>query len=309
MACSEAPQASSGTAAAPDADNSGDEGGPIDFTPGGVPRRYPDLVQLYSVLMPLTGTLGDDDQVVASTKKLEGRWRGRVMALAEAGWPGLCGNDPKPWRNRRYALNCRPSFIITPERTRCCRHRQVCPFCWARWVREVWLQVDRAFFTDTDGRGHSSHDLLLLSRVLVAPHRVTDKFDRKVDFIPAFIEGRKRTRSRELSQKGVLGGFETIHAGVEPDRRWKLDIRQVAMVAADFPTPEFPANSMATCHRLVRPGRRDVVKAVATCCRYPTFLMRAEPAYVLSYLAARKGKKLSAMFGRFRNGAARVAGG
>ena len=107
----------------------------------------------------------------------------------------------------------------------------------------------------------------------------------------------------------MLCGFETIHVGVESDRRWKLDVRQLAMVAADFPTPQVSANGLATCRRLVRPGRKDVLKAVATCCRYPTFLMRAEPACVLSYLAARKGRKVSAMFGRFRNGAARVAGG
>lgn len=44
--------------------------------------------------------------------------------------------------------------------------------------------------------------------------------------------------------------------------------------------------------------------AVALANRYPTFLMRGEPAVAVRYLAARRRRQISAMTGGFRNKAA-----
>jgi hypothetical protein len=48
-----------------------------------------------------------------------------------------------------------------------------------------------------------------------------------------------------------------------------------------------------------------VRNAVALATRYPTFLMRGDPAVAVRYLAARRRRQVSAMTGDFRNKAAR----
>lgn len=38
--------------------------------------------------------------------------------------------------------NCCPTFAHCEPKTRTCRLRHVCPFCYARWVREVYKRID-----------------------------------------------------------------------------------------------------------------------------------------------------------------------
>ncbi len=77
------------------------------------------------------------------------------------------------------------------------------------------------------------------------------------------------------------------------------------MALPEAPDPAAVPAKDYRCDRTTGPGRLAVRNAVATATRYPTFLMRGDPAVAVRYLAARKGRQFSAMTGRFRNGAAR----
>lgn len=146
----------------------------VDFTPGDVPRCYPDVVQRLAVLAAFFGPRAalQPERVPRQALKLVPRWRRRVMELAEAGLPGLAGDDPKAWQARKYALDCLPAFTIVPQRTRCCRLREVCPFCWAREVRETWLKIDKAFFAPTGGKGPSRYNMIELAATDTFPFQV-----------------------------------------------------------------------------------------------------------------------------------------
>jgi len=288
-------------------------GTPVAFTPGDVPRRYPDVVRRLAVLVPLFGIQAARvEPVPRMTLKLVGRWRHRVMELAEAGLPGMAGDDPKVWKARKYALDCLPAFAIVPQRTRCCRLREVCPFCWAREVRETWLKIDKAFFAPTGGKGPSAYDLVEVGRDMsLSPLVNRDRHgrvlpdDQKIEALPeVFALWAAKRRSHVAEIEGLLASFQTIHIGFE-DGKWRFGRRSILLIDHRA-VPYEPSDRAALryFHRSQLPNRRAVLLAVARACRYPTFLLRGDAGLVVRYLAARKGRKLSAMTGKFRNGKA-----
>lgn len=289
-------------------------GTPVAFTPGDVPRRYPDVVQRLAVLGPLFGTqAARPEPVPRMTLKLVGHWRRRVMELAEAGLPGLAGDDPKAWQAREYALDCLPTFTIAPQRTRCCRRREVYPFCWAREVRQTWLKIDRAFFTPTGGKGPSAYDLVEEgSDMRLSPLTDRDRYGRvlpdgqRIEVLPEIFASWAASRRRHVAEVGgLLASFQTIHIGFEGGK-WLFGRRSILMIDHRAAHREPPARAaLRYFRRSELPDRRAVMIAVARACRYPTFLLRGDPGLVVRYLAGRKGRQLSAMTGRFRNGKAR----
>ncbi len=285
----------------------------VEFTPGDVPGRYQDLVQRYAVVVPLFGTGAVEPEPVPSlTLKLVDHWRRRVMELAEAGLPGLAGDDAKAWQARKYAMNCLPTFAIVPQRTRCCRLRELCPFCWAREVRETWEKIDRAFFAPTGGKGPSAHDLIevgrdtsLLLRTDRNRHGQALPEGETIEALPEFFAQWIASRHGQVMKAAHLrASFQTIHIGVK-EGKWSVGRRSILMIdhRAGSYGPTDP-NTFRYFRHHSRPGRGAVMKAVARACRYPTFLLRGDAGLVVRYLAGRKGRKLSAMTGMFRNGKA-----
>lgn len=114
------------------------------FIPQFIPQTYADRVQRGAVLHPIFGVLTHPKDIEITTFKLLQIWRHTLTALAGAGWtPGegaISGTE-----SMQYARNCRPSFVHCKPQTMLCRFRYICPFCYARWVREVWEMVDLAF--------------------------------------------------------------------------------------------------------------------------------------------------------------------
>lgn len=286
----------------------------VEFTPGDVPGRYQDLIQRLAVLVPLFGTEAvEPEPVPRLTLKLVDRWRGRVMELAEAGLPGLAGDDAKAWQARKYAMNCLPTFAIVPQRTRCCRLREICPFCWAREVRETWMKIDRAFFAPTGGKGPSAFDMVEVGRDVPLPLRVnSDRYGRvlpegeSIEALPEYFAGWAASRHGLIKKsEGLLASFQTIHIGFEGGR-WVVGHRSILMIdhrGVSYGPKDHSQFRYFRHHG--RPDRRTVMHAVAGACRYPTFLLRGDAGLVVRYLGARKKRKLSAMTGTFRNGKAR----
>jgi len=287
----------------------------VDFTPGDVPGRYPDVVQRLAVLAAFYGPRAalQPERVPRQTLKLVARWRRRVMELAEAGLPGLAGDDPKVWKDRKYALDCLPAFTIVPQRTRCCRLRAVCPFCWAREVRETWLKIDKAFFAPTGGKGPSAYDLVEVGRDVSLPLRI-DR-DRSgqglpegqtIEALPEYFAGWAASRQGQIKKaEALLASFQTIHIGFKKGE-WVVGHRSILMIEhrGGRYGPEILDPYRYFRHH-EHPTRRTVLRAVAVACRYPTFLLRGDAGLVVRYLAARRKRKLSAMTGKFRNGKAR----
>jgi hypothetical protein len=142
-----------------------------------VPNRYADRVQQESTLFALMGWPKKplrspkltremrDTQIIAKAYALQKLWRARVDSLGNGGWD-VAADTPKGIRDRSGAQRCRPTFFIPrgatgfradnapgKESFRVCKRMPICPFCYARWVREMWLRVDYTLFRDPAGPG------------------------------------------------------------------------------------------------------------------------------------------------------------
>ncbi len=280
----------------------------VAFTPLYAPRRHQDVVRRHAVLVPLMGPGGDDPKILDQVGRLIAQRRARLYALADAGLPEISGGEGQG-RRLRFALNCKPSFVVTKEQTACC-NLAFCPFCWARWVYEVWVNIEHAFFADAPPGATSPQDLIYRS----ATQRVHVSFTPDhgggvADGLAAYALRRTKIRNRRgaefgLRCPGVVGGFEMLHVNPGDDGRWAVNIRQVLMATPGAPDPAPVPAKDYRYERTQRPGRLAVRDAVALANRYPTFLMRGEPAVAVRYLAARRRRQISAMTGGFRNKAA-----
>jgi hypothetical protein len=114
--------------------------------------RYQDQVQLSAVLRPTFGRLRSDADISDATAWILHLWRRRVVQLAEAGWKPF--NLPGKKSRLPNAMSCPVAFVMTfdkKEGRRPCKLRQICPFCWARDVRQYWLKIDSRFFPSPPG--------------------------------------------------------------------------------------------------------------------------------------------------------------
>jgi hypothetical protein len=120
----------------------------LGYNVGGVPRRYEDQVQLSSVLRPNYGKMQTDADIINATARVLQNWRNRATQLATAGYPPFARENEPEKAKLSAAIGCKPTFVITygPKGRRSCRLQTICPFCYAREVRQQWLVIDRAFF-------------------------------------------------------------------------------------------------------------------------------------------------------------------
>ncbi len=305
--------AAGGVAGAADLTPGGPHGPPgppgqFAFTPLGVPRRHQDVVRRHAVLVPLMGPGGDEQKVLDQVGRLVAQRRARLFALARAGLPEISGDEVRE-RRLRYALSCKPSFVITKEQTASC-NLAFCPFCWARWVHEAWVQVEHAFFPGVPPGGTSPRDLVYRSATKPVPAQFLSQDGKPFDGLATYIVERGKLRNRReaqlsLKNAGVIGGFEMLHVNPGGDGGWSVNVRQVLMATPGARDPEPVKAEDYRYERTQGPGRLAVRNAVALATRYPTFLMRGDPAVAVRYLAARRRRQISAMTGEFRNGAAR----
>jgi hypothetical protein len=271
----------------------------IPWTPTAVPRRYADKVQLQSVLVPLVGRdikglLADDRAIIERTLALVESWRRRLHALSGAGWTGLGGETPAGVRNRAFAANCRPSFVITAQRARCCRKQR--------------------------RLGRSNYDLIEHRETFTFPPLIRiDGVQRET--LPEMLRIKASSRSWRMKERmaipGMMGAFEVVIPSVTRDNLWRVEVRGLFITLPGFVVPESWSASPprpnrtggieeSKLRRHERPKRKDVVDAVARTYRYPTSLLRGNRHSVAGLLNTRRRLKLSEMFGAFRNRASRI---
>jgi hypothetical protein len=296
-----------------------------DFTYRFVPMTLPDAIQRAAVLYPLTGPVAAssrtdaESQIREKTEQLVGMWRARIGVLTSVGWlPGTSN------LSILYCRNCTPSFTYTEPRTRACRARYICPFCWARWVRGIWNGMDKLFpnprkqFTQQvsnildryDGKTLRSIDLDPRQLVSFPFHLLEQHITVNKPLIPA--EGSWSPESfigryvQDLTGLRKFAMKEVTHHGafslttVEPtDKGWRIRHRRLYKVAADYqPDEELRGRIL----RHTRPSRSILFGAIARVCRYPVALIRSDPDRTLQWLAARHHYpvRLSATVGALR---------
>jgi len=286
------------------------------FEFGAVPNRYPDKVQRIAVLHRLQQQSSSAEEIRDSVQRLVGRWRARINELVTAGWSPRSTGDIK--HNIMYARNCKPTFVMTEQRTRPCRSVLVCPFCYARWVRDVWQVIDGNFppgrypdaEIDEEGRELRAIELTppatqetrrteFRYKLVLRQHEFTRPVVPDENDMPAsqhlasILKSIVENRKVIIDMVDPVGAF--MYTTIEPtqDRmNWLIKHRQLFKLEQAHPIPEALVQATkGSIDPFCRPTRAIVLKAVAMACAYPVGLMQGDPDMVVDLLAARSAVK------------------
>lgn len=304
----------------------------IDFEFYAVPNRYVDVIQRMTVLYPLRGVAQTMDGVRFETKQLLNQWRARIGSLSTAGWD--------PWVNSHhgilYARNCKPTFAINSHRTRPCKNTAICPFCYARWTRDVWQCIDGDMdapdpVVPTAAEIESCREervITLDDATEEQPRHHTTSFRFHLveryhtfyrDILPAdnpqgltvlqnlagLLDNIERQRSTIIKLVDPAGAF--LYTTLEPwnnGQQWKVHHRHLFKMAAGHQfSPEVIANTNGIVQREPRPTRPKIHQIVARICRYPIELMVGDAERTVQLLTARRAINFrsNAKFRSFRN--------
>lgn len=291
-----------------------------------IPNRYEDRVQRSAVLYPLTKKCLNGHQVRTQVGVMQRMWRARVGALTGCGW------EPRPSRGSiGFARNCLPTFLYAEPRTRPCNCATICPFCYARWVREVWLTVDAAFpnprelnsdpvndgdifeYPDTDqGLPQNGiiddglRPIMLKSdepsvRQVFKHHAVEFIYQytreyppgqaNQAQFLHTLLSELVMIRSRTVKRLGPKAAF--MYDTVEPaEDGWRVRTRHLLMIRPDQELPStYGAQTGARMTRHERPSRKVLFGAVSRVCRYPKLLIHGDPVRTAFLLEARQQQR------------------
>jgi hypothetical protein len=223
-------------------------------------------------------------------------------------------------------------------RTKTCSQRAICPFCYARWVQKVWAQIDSAFPNPRQQKGEDKPNLIqpieqdVVVDEAIEPEEldfrpidlgpgsgIHQKFEFPYHLITARQVGRldmehdlgaylSRIAARRKEVQGYikpapLGAF--AHTTVVPHTNcsppmWHIVTQWLMMVDKNAVLHDRFIEK-AKPERIDRPSRKAIFDAVSNVCRYPIGLLRCDAELAVKILDARAGKRLSAMYGAFRN--------
>lgn len=288
-----------------------------------VPNHYSDIVQRWAVLQTICQPVEDSDHVKSMTEQLILQWRARVTALADLGWNPRTHSRQDNASLYLYSNNCLPTFVMSKPRTRSCKLRLICPFCYARWVKEIWEQIDACFSAPDYAADEHTFEDHERREMLLDNGTITDEKLSESTTFPYHLVSRRHTFYRNVvpggnyreysvtqnledylsetqKQRRIL--FERVdpagafmYTTIEPyddGRQWKFCHRQLFKI---LPDRELPGGLMASTNghliRYCRPTRKVIMKAVAQACSYPRGLMYGDPQLTITLLAARQQSK------------------
>ena len=322
-----------------------------DFVPK---SSYANIVARSAVLYPILKmwpkgeiggyrTTGEHDRTITkATFRLIKMWRARVLALSNNGWKraGVVTEGNLFTEPVVFMMNCCPCFTsMKPEKLRCCRRRQVCPFCYARRVVDIWKVIDHAFpnvlgevdpevvgqepeiddyasfATDTPSRGRAmvfdaeGTSTRSRKRRVFPNHLVDVVFTVKIlakdnRHVGDIIKAAASQRSSGVTNLDIDGAF--IHTTIEPWRTrgaktgWIVKHKYLLMVPAKLELPTY-LTSEKSYKRIKNPTRRRINNAVIRICSYPRQMMVGDEYHVAHLLNEMGGRRLSAFYGEFRN--------
>lgn len=243
-------------------------------------------------LSPLTAgkdvEQSDELEVLLAAKGLLRQWRGRLLALQQAGWERLRDHE----KLRSYG-NCPPVGIVeTKGGTFSCRQYRICPFCWCRqYVLELMARIQR--LVRQYPKAGVPFDL-----VEVRMDRRYPVNDYAADVLFHWIRVGKNTYYRENLAE-AYGGF--VLCSVEPpnyskpDPCFRLYHRVLALIPKRLPTPgeEVAALNESETQKVTRKVLRtsrltehSIAAAVGRVCLYPAQLMTGSAEETVEILNA-----------------------
>jgi len=297
-----------------------------------VPNNYHSVVARESVLSAIYETIPRSPSlaevvVPRLVKKAIRQWRSRVAELADAGWHALPNSS-----RVQYMKNCRPYFMAAYPATRSCNRVVICPFCYGRWVSEMWKRIEDRFpgdfslpagYQPPTPVGGTGDPYVPRGRAMVfngahdeSVRRYSPVADRTYTHHVVFGHIRREHRKDEVtlskvindsfaSRANVVRALDPVGAllvsSVTPMKhKWCIQHRAMIVVPADKELPLAFKRACSRYVRIVRPSRPELVRVASLTCSYPVALLTGDVTDTVSILHALEGKKMRLMYGCFR---------
>lgn len=220
-------------------------------------------------------------------------WRARLDVLRDAGFDSL--QSPGALQ---FARNCPPEMVYYTAKAvkyRSCGFKAICPWCFARYIRNLYSVV--AANLPTRGKlFNSSIKLLEVSNdTIVGP--------AQVDYLSPILNEFKAWPSKLLSKLPSLGAHYNVQLDpvLSPaDLGWRLSYRILAIMPTNWERPELLAENGRKAQVSDINSRKQLINAMSRTCPYPIGLLQGDPRAAVAALHARRDKRCSALTGCFR---------
>jgi hypothetical protein len=204
--------------------------------------------------------------------------------------------------------------------------RDICPFCYARWVADIWTKIDSAMvssgFTRRGGQqgntriidlsgGGFTEDSVFSNHIIERHYKTTtrkeDANEDPVLYLRRVMQYVVGSRKEKIKAYDPLGAMQYITFEPVDNDVWKLHYRTIMVVPADKPDPEDLKGRIV---RHEEPTRKAIFRVVSRVCRYPRAWFTSPVEQMSIYMQAkripsRSGRKtalrMSATYGLFRN--------
>lgn len=229
--------------------------------------------------------LATEDGIEAAVDAVSRQWQARISALVSAGW------QPSPGKRLQHAVaavrGCARAFTPPTGLARSCGHRVICPFCYAREVRQIWLGLDARFDT-------------IVNHVLVE-RELSFEREAKTNELPSLLLSLVSQRSTVIQLVDPLAAALYTTLTPADGAAWRIHHRQLFLLPAGRGLPD-QLLAAGSVRRHEQPTRRNLMRAVARLWRYPKRLMTGDPEKTVQLLDARRKVTFRgcAMFRKFR---------
>lgn len=263
----------------------------------------------YAVICPFKGLADTPDELIKHIyslidlrRSLFSKFRvGGVLQVASA----------KDWS---YLLNCPPINVRTKQRSRVCNKIELCPFCWGRErVIETYKAVTYALYGTFRSKQFNCQTGLL-ETVLPRPYDFMEVISTwKAPFagqdLKTWLASTLAERRKFLQKIPAKGTFAL--SVLEPSKdHWLLSTRILAMIPIGYvPDVNSKTEEDYTLSVKVQAADKKVLAAIlGRVARYPVGLFdrSVDDKRIAEAMEARKGLRLSALTGLFRNHSERL---
>lgn len=245
-----------------------------------------DHVARLAVLWPLAHLQGssDPDTQLIGLKKILVMWRHMISTMVKDDW--------KPWQDIEKILkNCHPTMAIIPscQDTKTCKQVDICPWCYARRVTELYKLIQSSRTCD---------------ECLIAYYGSKYEPYNNSFSLQQLLKRHKKDLSDlcKINQEKCNGLVWSL--ACEPSMslqftsHWHFIYRISALVRINEKFKWVP-NTWIKLEK-PRPTAEEVCEVIGKVFRYPTGLLLGPHKYVRDILCARKSLRMFECYGSFR---------
>lgn len=252
-----------------------------------VPRNPASHLARMTIIRPLAGKRVHDASVETMLRgglSVLLDYRKLLVTLRDAGW-GIFNEHPKLMQKMR---NCPPSMFVTEDVDKCtcpCDCFWFCPWCYGRWVKDVFHRIERSIQPD--------------DKLMWTIGRHYEPLDQSIRL--------KIQRHRQMAAKLNQGNNDCkgsiLYITTEPYVRkgkkcLRVSHRHIALLCRGERFLLVPSRYIGqTVGKLTR---KKLASRLTRVLRYPEHLFRGEPEDVVAIVNARRGLRLCESYGCLR---------